>query len=645
MKSSYLIFIFAALLCFSSSGANNLPFKRGVNLTNWFQAGSAQQIQFTKYSKTDFEQIQSMGCDVVRLPINLHFMTNGAPDYTIDPLFYSFLDEVIVWTEELGLHLILDNHTFDSATDTDPKVGEILIKVWPQMAAHYLNTSNKIYFEVLNEPHGISDALWNSIQQEVITAIRKVDSKHTIVVGPASWNSYNNLQNMPKYSDDNLIYTFHFYDPFLFTHQGASWTDMTDLTGVPFPYVADKMPAFPASLKGTWIESSYNDYKNTGTITEVHRLIDIADKFQNERNVPLLCGEFGVYDVNSPDEDRTYWYGVVREYLESKNIAWTIWDYHGGFGIYKKGSNGQFYHDMNVPMVENLGLTPPEQTDYIALPDSTGFEIFSDFAGSGVSNSANTTGEMSFYSTDRVNNDQYCISWSNATQYNSITFNFSPDKDLSQLVEKGYALDFIIRGTDPATVIDFRFIDTKTGDDDHPWRNRIVVDQQLMDFDMQWHHLHIPLSTFKEHGSWDNAWYNAEGLFDWQAVDKLEIVAESRPMGEATIWLDNISVTNQDTATVKYFDVPVDTIGNRIADIQSNFATISYNQKRQLLLLQNSSENKVNFKLYHISGKTVLSATFIDNYQMSTTTLKKGLYIIELNNALKQKHIEKIRIQ
>jgi hypothetical protein len=89
------------------------PFHRGVNLTGWFQAGSARQIQFTRFAEQDFLDIKSLGCDVIRLPINLHFMTDGAPDYTVDPLFFHFLDQVVDWCEELELHLILGNHTFD----------------------------------------------------------------------------------------------------------------------------------------------------------------------------------------------------------------------------------------------------------------------------------------------------------------------------------------------------------------------------------------------------------------------------------------------------------------------------------------------------------------------------------------------------
>ena len=152
-------------------------------------------------------------------------MAGPAPDYALDPLFLFFLDQIVDWCDELGLHLILDNHTFDVDTNTDPQIGQILVPVWRQLAARYEGRSERLYYEVLNEPHGIADAAWNAIQQEVIDAIRQVNARHVIVVGPAGWNSYNNPDAMPRYADDKLLYTFHFYDPFLFTHQGASWVN------------------------------------------------------------------------------------------------------------------------------------------------------------------------------------------------------------------------------------------------------------------------------------------------------------------------------------------------------------------------------------------------------------------------------------
>ena len=51
--------------------SQDLPFHKGVNLTNWFQTNSPQTIQFNKFTKKDFERIKSLGTDVIRLPINL----------------------------------------------------------------------------------------------------------------------------------------------------------------------------------------------------------------------------------------------------------------------------------------------------------------------------------------------------------------------------------------------------------------------------------------------------------------------------------------------------------------------------------------------------------------------------------------------
>ena len=245
-----LLFIFALSIIIYSQ---DLPFHKGVNLTNWFQANSPQTIQFNKFTKNDLERIKSLGADVIRLPINLHYMTSGAPDYNLDPLFVYMLDQVIDWAEELKINLILDNHTFSVTESTSKDIDKILIPVWSHMAERYKNRSKYIYYEILNEPHGIADSTWNRIQLLTLSAIRKIDTVHTVIVGPASWNSYNNLSAMPVYPDTNLIYTFHFYDPFVFTHQGAGWTDpsMVPLSGVPFPYNSASMPSCPDSTSST----------------------------------------------------------------------------------------------------------------------------------------------------------------------------------------------------------------------------------------------------------------------------------------------------------------------------------------------------------------------------------------------------------
>ncbi len=429
----------AVLILLPAVSMGQAPFSRGVNLTNWFQTAGPHQIQFTKYTKQDFENIKSLGCDVIRLPINLHAMTSGTPDYTIDTLFLGFLDQAVNWAEDLELNLIIDNHTFDPSQSTDPEIGNILNKVWKQLADHYKNRSKLIFYEVLNEPHGISDESWGAIQQDVINTIREVDTIHTIVVGGSGFNSYNNLSEIPEYNDDNLLYTFHFYDPFVFTHQGASWVtpSMVPLAGVPFPYREQDMPACPESIKGSWIESALNDYPNTGNVDFVRKLIDIAVAFRESRKVNIFCGEFGVYIPNSNPADRNYWYKEVRTYLEEKDIPWTSWDYHGGFGIFKPNTAGRFNYDLNLPLLEALGLNIPEQQTWNPEPDSTGFSIFTDYIATHINEAGYANGgDIDYYSNELPHNGNYALEWSGSDQYGMVGFDFVPDKDLSVLKKK-----------------------------------------------------------------------------------------------------------------------------------------------------------------------------------------------------------------
>ena len=88
IKFCLIIFIIAFLYQINHA---QVPFTRGVNLTTWFQTSRAQDIQFTQFTMQDFVNIKSLGCDVIRLPINLHAMTSGSPDYIIEPLFSVFL--------------------------------------------------------------------------------------------------------------------------------------------------------------------------------------------------------------------------------------------------------------------------------------------------------------------------------------------------------------------------------------------------------------------------------------------------------------------------------------------------------------------------------------------------------------------------
>ena len=521
------------------------PFSRGVNLTTWFQEPGARQIQFSKYTKKDFADIKSLGCDVIRLPINLHAMTSGAPSYILDPLFLAMLDKAVDWAEELQLHIIIDNHTFDPAANTPVNIHTVLVPVWKQLATHLRERSEFVSYEVLNEPHGIDENLWNTIQKMIIDSIRSVDAKHAIIVGPINWNSVYGLAGLPAYTDPHLIYTFHFYEPYIFTHQGvgAPWASpsLAPLAGVPFPYDAVRMPPLPDTLKGTWIEGAYNNYPAAGTNDAVKTMLDIAAAFRDSRNMPVYCGEFGVAMLNSPDEDRVRWYRLVREHLEHRGIVWTMWDYQSGLGLFTKGSAELFEHDLNVPLVTALGLDVPPQTPYVKLPDSLPVVLYDDFAGPRLRTYFNGSyGDL--YSTQNPFSGTYAIRFGNAPQYEVIQFKFVPVKDLSLLRARGGTLSMKLRSASPGLVFDVRFVDTKTGPEDRPWRMRKTISSAVVPWDGEWHSLSIPLSSFTEHGAWDNGWYDPVGAFDWSSVNHFEIVSEQSSLSGKEVYFDDLCI-------------------------------------------------------------------------------------------------------
>ena len=480
----------------------------------------------------------------------------------------------------------------------------------------------------------------------MINAIRSIDTKHTIVVGGSGYNSYTELKNLPVYSDPKLLYTFHFYDPFVFTHQGATWVNpsMLPLSGVPFPYNSLEMPACPASLKGSWIESSMNSYPANGNVNYVKTLIDNAVSFRNTRGVNVFCGEFGVYIPNSDNSDRCYWYKIVRDYLEKQGIPWTIWDYKGGFGLFEKGSDEFFEHDLNIRLLDSLGLNIPVQTPFSMRPDSTGFLIYTDYIAHGIESSGYSAGPVNFYSGELPANDNYCLSWSGFSQYNSVGFNFTPDKDLTRLVSQNFALDFMVRGSEPGIKFEIRFVDTKTSvPGDHPWRMGTTIDASDAQWDRKWHHVHIPLPAFTERGAWDvDTWYNPEGKFDWAKVDRLEISTEYTDIIGKKLWFDNIHITDLDTAIVRVDEAlgieNIHSSGKIILRIAPNpfkdHTEISFDL---------TDENHVTVNIYSITGIKIRSLSdniFQPGYQLFTwdgcnengIEVEPGIYFCQVLN-------------
>ncbi|MDR2607421.1 MAG: glycoside hydrolase family 5 protein [Treponema sp.] len=537
----------------NSSGADTVieypeaGFSRGVNLSEWFQyTGSARGIHFRKFTREDFRDMKDLGINIVRLPIQLDTMTGPEPSYVPDPLFLELLDRVVDWAEEYEIFIILDNHSSDGSSGSTPdEIDSFLVPVWTHIADHFKNRSKFVLYEILNEPYGgISAARWGAVQKAVIDAIRTRDTVHTIIVGGHSWNSIDSLKELPVYTDKNLLYTFHFYDPYYFTHQGQNWAEpsMAELGGLPFPHGAHTMPSIPGSLIAAGLGPYFkNTYPRDGKPAALAASLDKAVQFSRERNVPVFCGEFGVKMGNCLEEDRVRWYKTTAALLDERHIPRTSWDYYGDFGLYKTGRGGSIDSDLNVEVVKALAFTPPLQKKAEAV--NGGFTLYDDYPEKNITVQYwRKSSLFDLYDTDSAEG-KYAIRWGNLDRYDSITFTFTRPIDWKFLAENGFALQFRAR-TDKPVEFDVRFIDAENASG-IPWRNRYAVTGKILPPDGTWHTIRIPLADMSEQGAWIDAeqrWLESRGLFSWNEVQTLQFAAEYRALPDCSIGIDSIEI-------------------------------------------------------------------------------------------------------
>lgn len=325
--------------------------QHGVSLSGWFSESGHYSIQDLRTFTTpaDLEHIKQLGFDHVRIPIDpVIFECDG--DWNSCPRI-QFLDEVIKKATSLGLYVILDFHPNPQYTHmiiANGQAADKYLRLWGQIADHYnAIDQDRIVLEVMNEISVPDLYAWQGLLQRSIDVIRHHAPNSTIIVQGAGYSDIWDMIELPAFSDQNLIYNFHYYEPHIFTHQGATWglDYWLDIHQLPFPPtdkgIADAMDHTDSQESKWRIRQYKEDHWDADRIASD---IAFAAHWAQERNVPLMCDEFGVYRNFTTPEDRERWLTATRTAFEKNHIGWTAWDYQGGFGVVYK-ENGTLRDD------------------------------------------------------------------------------------------------------------------------------------------------------------------------------------------------------------------------------------------------------------------------------------------------------------
>ncbi len=313
--------------------------------------------------KTQLQLISSMGFETIRLPVTFDKWEDRIAPYSIDSVnYFKAIDSIITWCNQYNLFLVIDYHygnLYDFNYNSElPRV----VDIWKEIAIRLAGTNpNKVFFELYNEPNAISDLNWRNAAIAMINTMRPILPNHTFIVGANDYNSLYQLFSMGVLPDANIIYTFHFYEPMVFTHQGATWvSNAVSTTGVPFPYDPATMPQANPLVNPTLPYTNYSiyDYAYDGTCAALYNSLLVARSFSSMYNVPIWCGEFGSYKVYAPaDDSRCRYTECVKNNLDALYIPYAYWEWDATFSIF----NG-------YPSLANLPLCMQNAFDIIASP-------------------------------------------------------------------------------------------------------------------------------------------------------------------------------------------------------------------------------------------------------------------------------------
>jgi len=339
--------------------------KRGINASEWF----AQVYDKRGYTLEHFQAwttaedialIKSMGFDHVRLSVNPQPMFTAREPNKIPAEYLGYLDAAVKMILDHGLAVVIDLHPesdFKARLAKDDEFVERFADFWRALAEHYSTwDAERVFLEILNEPELTDRYRWLGVQMKLAAAIRQGAPAHTIIAAGARWSSDDELVFQEPLHDSNIIYNFHSYEPFLFTHQGATWSAYYWhwLRGVRYPSTAESAEHAAALAPSEVDRLQVIRYgREHWDAARIESEMKQAAEWAQRRGVPLVCNEFGVYREYSDPQDRAAWLRDVRTALERDGIGWAMWDYSGSFGVVTK-KDGQAVADEGV--LKALGL-------------------------------------------------------------------------------------------------------------------------------------------------------------------------------------------------------------------------------------------------------------------------------------------------
>ena len=309
------------------------PLHKGVSLSNWFWNQNDQFDKDTWITEQDYVWLKSQGYDHVRIPLE---MSDLDKSWVILKL-----RQAIQWGINNQLTVIIScfGNQYNNELVPQEKY-QAKLKQLATVVADF--PADQVLFQVANEPDVPNPKDWSRIQADMIRTAREVLPDHWLLTStPLRWRIEDGWDQLKAFSlmtpsdDQKVIYTLYFYEPFFFTHQGATWSgdEVKHVKGYAYPVTSENadevIHQLPAGMP-EWLPDTLRENWDKPKLADRLKLItQWRDQYQH----PVMISEIGVHRPYAPKDSAERWLNDVTELLDQNKIPYTIWDYRGNFSI------------------------------------------------------------------------------------------------------------------------------------------------------------------------------------------------------------------------------------------------------------------------------------------------------------------------
>ena len=264
----------------TTSASGEWRFRRGVNAWPWFALTREFPAPRTDYDWPPFQsqrpvptpddlgRLRQTGLDFIRLPVDPGPFL--AADAATRAKLLDMVDAAVAASLDAGLGIIV-NVQANGATHYWNPDRMLSSTAAPEFAAYRglvgelagrlaRFTPGMVALEPVNEPAQSCDSnVWSQVQASLLTAARASSRTLPLVVTGGCGSMVSGLAALdpaPLAAFEPILFTFHFYEPYLFSHQGAPWMRepvYRALNNVPWPAsaisstTADRAPRAPSA--------------------------------------------------------------------------------------------------------------------------------------------------------------------------------------------------------------------------------------------------------------------------------------------------------------------------------------------------------------------------------------------------------------